>query len=168
MATPYEKSLHSSGSHRWWQLNGDVRYRPLKKYGPTAAAYILTMSSRTSSRYQTAVTKPGLNMCRSMRFPDEIPAHTIMLPLQNAWYSVMFWGWLRVPCSRHNNYTLVICFQGKSWFIIKHDIAPVTHSPIALFSGTTLIVLLLIGRIEKHKLEAPRSTVHSYIIFSVQ
>ncbi|GFV56463.1 uncharacterized protein TNCV_4203871 [Trichonephila clavipes] len=40
-------------------------------------------------------------MCRSVRYPNEIPAHTIMLPPRNARCSVMFWGLLRVPCLRH-------------------------------------------------------------------
>ncbi|GFS56567.1 hypothetical protein TNCV_4303431 [Trichonephila clavipes] len=62
------------------------------KVGPTAAAYNLTMDSRTSSRYRTAVTEHRLKMCRSMRYPNEIPAYTIMLPPRNALCSVMFWG----------------------------------------------------------------------------
>ncbi|GFV21657.1 uncharacterized protein TNCV_2416731 [Trichonephila clavipes] len=35
------------------------------KVGPNAAAYNLTMGSRTSSRYRTAVTEPRLKMCRA-------------------------------------------------------------------------------------------------------
>ncbi|GFV40703.1 hypothetical protein TNCV_5054831 [Trichonephila clavipes] len=60
------------------------------KVGPAPAAYNLTMGSRISSRYRTAVTEPRLKMCRSVRYPNEIPAHTIMLPPRNAWCSVMF------------------------------------------------------------------------------
>ncbi|GFU42937.1 uncharacterized protein TNCV_3140941 [Trichonephila clavipes] len=52
--------------------------------GSTAAANNLTMGSRTSSRYRTAVTEPRLKMYRSVRYPNEIPAHTIMLPPRNA------------------------------------------------------------------------------------
>ncbi|GFU00802.1 uncharacterized protein TNCV_4819471 [Trichonephila clavipes] len=63
----------------------------IKTKGPTAAAYNLTMGSRTSSRYRTAVTEPRLKMCRSVQYPNEIPAHTILLPPQNACCSVMFW-----------------------------------------------------------------------------
>ncbi|GFX36965.1 MAM domain-containing protein [Trichonephila clavipes] len=40
--------------------------------------------SRTSSRYRTAVTEPRLKMCRLVRYPTEIPGHTIMLPPRNA------------------------------------------------------------------------------------
>ncbi|GFW51327.1 hypothetical protein TNCV_3254561 [Trichonephila clavipes] len=52
--------------------------------GPTAAAYNLTIGSRNSSRYRTAITEPRLKMCRSVWYPNEIPAYTIMLPLRNA------------------------------------------------------------------------------------
>ncbi|GFV44534.1 hypothetical protein TNCV_3287161 [Trichonephila clavipes] len=62
------------------------------KVRATAAAYNLTMGSRTSSRYRTPVTELHLNMCRSVRYPNEIPAHTIMLPPRNAGCSVMFGG----------------------------------------------------------------------------
>ncbi|GFV14642.1 hypothetical protein TNCV_2586151 [Trichonephila clavipes] len=54
------------------------------KVGPTAAAYNLIMGSRTSSRYRRDVTRPRLKMCRSVRYPNEIPARTIILPPQNA------------------------------------------------------------------------------------
>ncbi|GFV02930.1 hypothetical protein TNCV_2743931 [Trichonephila clavipes] len=52
-----------------------------RREGPAAATYNLSMSSRTSSRYRTAVTEPRLKMCRSVWHPNEIPAHTIMLRL---------------------------------------------------------------------------------------
>ncbi|GFY62260.1 hypothetical protein TNIN_414451 [Trichonephila inaurata madagascariensis] len=83
LATPYAQSLDSPGSHQRCQLHGNVRYVPKTKVGPTVAVYNLTMGSRTSSRYQTAVTEFRLNMCRSVRYPNEIPAHTIMLPPRN-------------------------------------------------------------------------------------
>ncbi|GFV25060.1 hypothetical protein TNCV_885261 [Trichonephila clavipes] len=54
------------------------------KVGPTHAAYNLTMGSRTSSRCRTAITEPRLKMCRSVRYPNEIPVHTIMLQPRNA------------------------------------------------------------------------------------
>ncbi|GFY05658.1 hypothetical protein TNCV_4403251 [Trichonephila clavipes] len=54
------------------------------KVGSTAAEYNLAMGSRTSSQYRTAGTEPRLKMCRSVRYPNEIPAHTIMLPPDNA------------------------------------------------------------------------------------
>ncbi|GFS61541.1 hypothetical protein TNCV_4312361 [Trichonephila clavipes] len=54
------------------------------KVGPTAATYNLTMGSWISSRYRTAVTEPLLKMCRSVRYPNEILAYTIMLQPRNA------------------------------------------------------------------------------------
>ncbi|GFV38152.1 hypothetical protein TNCV_709751 [Trichonephila clavipes] len=54
------------------------------KVGPTVLAYNFTMGSRTSSQYQTAIAEPSLKKLRSVRYPNEIPAHTIMLPLRNA------------------------------------------------------------------------------------
>ena len=54
------------------------------KVGPTAAAYNLTMGSRTLSQYRAAVTELRLKMCRLVQYPNEIPAHTIMLPPRNA------------------------------------------------------------------------------------
>ncbi|GFV08762.1 hypothetical protein TNCV_2488341 [Trichonephila clavipes] len=56
----------------------------IKTKGPTAVAYNLTMGSRTSSRYRKAVSEPRLKKCRSVRYPNEIPAHTIMLLPRNA------------------------------------------------------------------------------------
>ena len=43
--------------------------------------------------------------------------------------------------------------------------ATVRQSPIYM---SNLLVPLLIGRRENHKLEVPESTVHSYVIFGVQ
>ncbi|GFW93505.1 hypothetical protein TNCV_47081 [Trichonephila clavipes] len=71
LATPYAESLYSPVSHRRCQLAqwGCALSSFKTKVGPTAAAYNLTMGSRTSSRYRTAVTEHRLKMCRSVRYP---------------------------------------------------------------------------------------------------
>ncbi|GFY24529.1 uncharacterized protein TNCV_1015751 [Trichonephila clavipes] len=59
------------------------------KVGPTAVAYNLTMGSRTSSRYRTAVTEPRLKMCRA-----NLDSSVYMtLPQSDT---------VQLPCSRHH------------------------------------------------------------------
>ncbi|GFT99629.1 hypothetical protein TNCV_115061 [Trichonephila clavipes] len=76
LATPCAQSLHSPGSHRRSSLYGDVLSSIKTKLRSTAAAYNLTMGYRTSSQYRTVVLEPRLKMGRSVRYPNEIPAHT--------------------------------------------------------------------------------------------
>ncbi|GFU62674.1 hypothetical protein TNCV_3442761 [Trichonephila clavipes] len=80
------------------------------KAGPTAAAYNLTMGSRTSSRYRTPITEPRLKVCSSLQ---------IWCPHHNASTSecVMFddvLGLIAYSLFTPYPYTLLILLQSKS------------------------------------------------------
>lgn len=89
-----------SEKHQRWQFYADDHYRPLiRKNGPITEVYSFTMGSSTSYPYWTAVSEPRQEMCRSVQYPKEFSAQTMILIKQNASYPVIIWGWLRVPCS---------------------------------------------------------------------
>lgn len=97
------------------------------KARPTAAAYNLLVGSKTSFRYRTVLIEPRVNMYMSVRCPNEMSAHTTMLPPPMShvrWISETDCMCLLLSKPIHAYYLIA----GKYRLIRKHSVARIRHS----------------------------------------